>query len=100
MRSLIPRETQAVIDEAVNAAVDAVQARTLEALNAAFAQLPSRSSKLLTVQQTIEYLNTSRPALYRLEQAGALIPKRFGRKVLYEIAELDAHIARAGQTRR
>ena len=100
MRSLITNETQAVIDEAVNAAVEAVHARTAEALNTALSQLPSRSSKLLTVRQTIEYLNTSRPALYRLEQSGVLLPKRFGRKVLYEISELDAHIARAGQTRR
>jgi hypothetical protein len=100
MRSIIPRETQALIHEAVNSAIDAAQARTAEAMKNALSQLPSRGSKLLTVQQTIEYLNTSRAALYRLEQTGVLIPKRFGRKVLYEISKLDAHIARAGQTRR
>jgi excisionase family DNA binding protein len=86
-------ETKILIAEAVAAAVQQVRSCTMDAALAP-------RTKLLTVKQTIAYLNTSRPSLYRMEQDGVLIPKRFGRKVLYEIAELDAHIARAGQARR
>ena len=88
-------ETKVLIAEAVAAALQQVQSRTIDA-----ALGPLSRTKLLTVKQTITYLNTSRPSLYRLEQAGALVPKRFGRKVLYEISELDAYIELAGQTRR
>ena len=84
-------ETRILIAEAVAAAVERVHSGTG---GASFAP-PSR--KLLTVKQTIKYLNTSRPSLYRMEQQGVLVPKRFGRKVLYEISELDGYIARAGR---
>ena len=55
-----------------------------------------QGSPLLTVQETIAFLNSSRAALYRLEQSGVLIPKRFGRKVLYERATLLSYISQAG----
>jgi excisionase family DNA binding protein len=87
-------ETIILIAEAVAAAIQ----QTSRTTDVALGQLPK--TKLLTVKQTIAYLNTSRPSLYRMEQQGVLLPMRFGRKVLYEVAELDAHIARAGQTRR
>ena len=53
-------------------------------------------SQLLSVKQTCSYLNCSRATLYRLEEAGVLVPKRFGRKVLYDRADLDAYIQKAG----
>ena len=87
-------EMKILIAEAVAAAVEQVQSRT------GGAALAPPARKLLTVKQTITYLNSSRPSLYRLEQAGVLVPKRFGRKVLYEISALDAHIARAGGSNR
>jgi len=53
-------------------------------------------SRLLSVKQTCVYLNCSRATLHRLEDAGVLVPKRFGRKVLYDRADLDAYIQKAG----
>ena len=53
-------------------------------------------SRLLTVKETCSYLNCSRATLRRLEEAGVLVPKRFGRKVLYDRADLDAYILKAG----
>src|SRR5690242_12163193 len=56
----------------------------------------ARSSPLLTVRETCGYLNCARSTLYRLEAGGRLVPKRFGRKVLYDRAEVDAYIKQAG----
>lgn len=94
----ITGETKLVIAEAVATAVEKTQASTMEAVTTALERLQGREIKppLLTVRQTIEYLNSSRAALYRLEQAGVLVPTRFGRKVLYQISDLDGYIARAG----
>ena len=52
--------------------------------------------RLLTVKEACVYLNCSRATLRRLEEEGVLLPKRFGRKVLYERADLDDYIHRAG----
>jgi len=52
-------------------------------------------SRLMTVKETCAYLNCSRATLRRLEEAGALIPKRFGRKVLYSHPDLQAYIQQA-----
>jgi len=52
--------------------------------------------RLLTVKETCSYLNCSRATLRRLEEAGVLVPKRFGRKVLYGRTDLDAYIQKAG----
>ena len=38
----------------------------------------------------------SRATLHRLAAAGVLLPKRFGRKVVYDRADLDAYIQREG----
>lgn len=54
------------------------------------------SSRLLTVRESCSYLNCSRATLRRSEEAGVLVPKRFGRKVLYDRADLDAYIQKAG----
>jgi excisionase family DNA binding protein len=53
-------------------------------------------SRLLTVKQTCVCLNCARSTLIRLEEKGVLVPKRFGRKVLYDRADLDAYIQKAG----
>lgn len=47
-------------------------------------------SPLLTVKETCSYLKCSRATLRRLEEAGVLLPKRYGRKVLYRHADVDA----------
>ena len=52
--------------------------------------------RLLTVRETCSYLNCSRATLRRLEEAGVLEPKRFGRKVLYDRADLDAYVQKGG----
>jgi excisionase family DNA binding protein len=57
--------------------------------------LPMRS-RLLTVKETCVYLNSSRATLHRLEEAGVLMPKRFGRKVGYDRADLDAYVQNEG----
>ena len=49
-------------------------------------------SRLLAVNETCLYLKCSRATLHRLEEAGVLTPKRFGRKVVYDRADLDAYI--------
>ena len=53
-------------------------------------------ARLLTVKETCSYLKCSRATLRRLEEVGVLVPKRFGRKVLYDRADLDAYIQKAG----
>ena len=53
-------------------------------------------SRLLTVKETCSYLNCARSTLIRLEEKGVLVPRRFGRKVLYDRADLDAYIQKAG----
>jgi excisionase family DNA binding protein len=53
-------------------------------------------SRLLTVKQTCVYLNCARSTLIRLEEKGVLVPKRFGRKVLYDRADLDTYIQQVG----
>ena len=82
------KDIKAIIDAAVEAAIE----KTRPALE----RVPAQASPLLTVPETIAFLNSSRAALYRLEQRGVLIPKRFGRKVLYERATLLSYIAQAG----
>ena len=53
-------------------------------------------SRLLAVNETCVYLKCSRATLHRLEEAGVLMPKRFGRKVVYDRADLDAYIECGG----
>jgi len=90
----VSREAKELIEVAVKAAFDQVQLAIDTAMAAALTKAPT--PRLLTVAQAMAYLNCSRATLYRLEQSGALIPKRAGRKVLYEVSVLDALIARWG----
>ena len=53
-------------------------------------------ARLLTVKETCSYLNCARSTLIRLEEKGVLVPRRFGRKVLYDHADLDTYIQKAG----
>ena len=53
-------------------------------------------SPLLTVRETCVYLSCARSTLNRLETGGRLVPKRFGRKVLYDRADVDAYIKNGG----
>ena len=53
-------------------------------------------SRLLSVKETCAYLNCSRATLHRLEEAAVLLPKRFGRKVVYDRVDIDAFIQREG----
>ena len=55
-------------------------------------------SPLLTVRETCGYLNCARSTLYRLEATGRLVPKRFGRKVLYDRTDVDAYIDEVGSS--
>lgn len=56
----------------------------------------SSGSRLLTVKETRSYLSCSRSTLTRLEEKSVLVPRRFGRKVLYDRADLDSYIQKAG----
>ncbi len=53
-------------------------------------------SPLLTVRETCAYLSCARSTLNRLETGGRLVPKRFGRKVLYDRADVDAYVKNGG----
>ena len=55
-------------------------------------------SRLLAVKEACAYLKCSRATLHRLEETGTLLPKRFGRKVVYERADLDVYIQNGGST--
>jgi hypothetical protein len=55
-------------------------------------------SRLLAAKKACAYLNCSRATLHRLEETGALVPKRFGRKVVYERADLDVFMQKGGST--
>ncbi len=96
--STVSRETRELIEVAIKAAFEKAQATIDASIAAALAKVPVSASppRLLTVSQTMAYLNCSRATLYRFEQCGALIPKRAGRKVLYETSELDALVASWG----
>lgn len=48
--------------------------------------------RLLTVREASRYLSCSRATLRRYEESGRLLPKRFGRKVLYSVEDLDSFI--------
>lgn len=54
--------------------------------------------RLMTVKETCRYLDCSRATLRRLEEAGDLIPKRFGRRVRYERSAIDEYIDQSGHT--
>lgn len=58
----------------------------------------SQASPLASVKEACTYLGCSRATLHRLEQSRSLVPKRFGRKVMYDRAELDDYIQREAQT--
>lgn len=76
-----------------------IEATTKTFVRQLLAQRPAADhsgSRLLTVKETCSYLNCSRATLRRLEDAGVLVPKRFGRRVLYDCADLDAYIQKAG----
>jgi excisionase family DNA binding protein len=94
----VSHETRELIEVAIKAAFEKAQATMDASIAAALAKAPISGSapRLLTVSQAMAYLNCSRATLYRFEQSGVLIPKRAGRKVLYEGSELDALIASWG----
>ena len=76
---------------------EAVAAAVIRRINAIQPVAAAGSSPLLTVRETCSYLNCARSTLNRLEAGGRLVPKRFGRKVLYDRADLDAFIRNAEQ---
>jgi excisionase family DNA binding protein len=87
-KTIIPPELHLAIETAANAVLKSLLADPPIGL-------PMRS-RLLTVKETCVYLNSSRATLHRLEEAGVLLPKRFGRKVVYDRADLDAYIESGG----
>jgi hypothetical protein len=52
----------------------------------------------MSVKEASSYIKRSRSELNRLEHAGILTPKRFGRRVFYARADLDAYIGNGGST--
>ena len=84
----IPPELHLAIETAANAVLKSLLAEPP-------AQLLMRS-RLLSVKEACAYLNCSRATLHRLEEVEVLLPKRFGRKVVYDRADLDAYIQREG----
>ena len=48
------------------------------------------------IEEACAYLNCARSTLFRLEAQGLLVPKRFGRKVLYDRDALDTYIKNGG----
>ena len=78
------------IKEIIEATADAVIRRALRQQS-----VPSHS-RLLTVKEACAYLNCARSTLFRLEIQHLLVPKRFGRKVLYDRDALDAYIKNGG----
>lgn len=58
----------------------------------------SAASPLLSVKEASSYIKRSRSELNRLEHAGVLMPKRFGRRVFYARADLDEYIRNGGGT--
>ena len=98
-RPTVSPEVEVWIKAVISAAIEEAQDRFYDSGTAAALETAPASQstpRLLTVQQTTTYLNCSRATLYRWEQTGVLVPKRFGRKLLYEASDLDALIARAG----
>ena len=50
---------------------------------------------LLTIKEAAEYLNVSRPTLYRLMREGELAPSaRVGRRWRFRLEELDTYLNR------
>ena len=84
----IPPELHLAIETAANAVLKSLLANPPS-------QLLMRS-RLLSVKEACAYLNCSRATLHRLEEAAVLLPKRFGRKVVYDRVDLDAYIQREG----
>ena len=72
---------------------EAIATAVLRRIDASYS---AGASPLLTVRETCVYLNCARSTLSRLETGGRLLPKRFGRKVLYDRADVDAYIKNGG----
>jgi excisionase family DNA binding protein len=82
-------DLQRIISDAANAAADAVVAKL------GFDHRGSPGARLMTVKQAAAFLATSRSTLDRLERAGTLRPKRIGRRVVYERAEIESFLAKS-----
>ena len=82
--TLITPELESAIQAAANAAVKNLLADPPPTLLV--------RSRLLRPKEAGRYLACSRATLYRLEAAGTLRPKRLGRMVAYDLADLDAFV--------
>jgi excisionase family DNA binding protein len=78
------------LKEIIEATADAVVKRALRQHSA------PPNSRLLNVKDACAYLCCARSTLFRLEAQGLLVPKRFGRKVLYDRDALDTYIKNGG----
>ena len=85
---------ETLIQATASATADAV----FERWRAHQAGAMSANSPLLSVKEASSYIKRSRSELNRLEHAGVLTPKRFGRRVFYARADLDEYIRNGGST--
>jgi excisionase family DNA binding protein len=83
--------------ESLIALADAIALAVVSRIDSTRTRGAPNSSPLLTVSETCAYLNCARSTLNRLEAGGCLLPKRFGRKVLYARSDVDAYINDAGR---
>ena len=88
LKPTIPPELHLAIETAANAVLRSLLANPPS-------ELLTRT-RLLSVKEACAYLNCSRATLHRLEEAAVLLPKRFGRKVVYDRVDIDAYIQREG----
>jgi excisionase family DNA binding protein len=94
-RADLPPSLETLIQATASATADAVfeRWRGHQAANSL-----SATSPLLSVKEASSYIKRSRSELNRLEHAGVLTPKRFGRRVFYARADLDEYIRNGGST--
>ena len=85
---------ETLIQETASATADAVVERLCTHL--AEGSMSAGSSPLLSVKEASAYIKRSRSELNRLEHAGVLRPKRFGRRVFYARGDLDEYIRKGG----
>lgn len=92
--NILPAEINELIAATAEETAKALEKRLI----ASSLDTSNSSSRLLTVREACRYLDCSRATLRRLEDAGDLVPKRFGRRVRYERSVLDKYIDKSGHT--